>query len=63
MRGAQEAIESPMARLGLSAINESVTLRPVFASRPGPLGQETPTASRPAYAHEHPLREESAAAK
>jgi hypothetical protein len=38
------------------------SLKPVFASRPAPRAQETPTASHPAYEREHPLRGESAAA-
>jgi hypothetical protein len=48
---------------GRLATNKSIALRPVFASRPAPLEQEIPTASRLAYAHEHPLREESVAAE
>jgi hypothetical protein len=36
-----------VATFGRLATNEWVTLKPVFASRPAPLGQETPTASRP----------------
>jgi hypothetical protein len=53
----------PATGCGRLATKKSVALRPVFASRPAPLGQEIPTAFRLAYAHEHPLREESVAAK